>query len=646
MSIIPDVQISSPYPPKRSSVKNWADDPAVATRIKNEIIPLLQHIRDRRKPLNDMWNRMFKVWTLEHEEQNYEGRSNIYVPAGKKTAETLVSQLVSGTFPGDDNFGVESRVPEYRQDALGIKTVLQHQVEQVARVRVSAEPFYRQLVMTGNAPVKVFYERRTIPMLKRSRKDFGMPQDSVSVLYDGPVFEPLDICNLYYWPENVNHPRDAEVVFEDLTVSMSQLKRRAREGIYSKTVLGELGGKLRQSAKDHVDQARLSAQGITTPHDVEVSGWGLVDISEVYLHFDPTASDRESEETPVPFLITIAGGEVIRAIENPFWHKRPPYLLGRMGTITGRVYGTGFMETIRELNLLLNDQVNQSMDAATYAINPIFITNPNAVLGALPDIHPGVQFLVNDINQAVKTITPPMEVLQAGSILSSQTMSWIQDFGGAPPVLSGGSAPGRAFRTATGIGTAQRNAVIPLQEIIRLAEADVWEPMLGMFHSLDEQFAEDDYLIFMAGDSKPFRVPPKQLAGEWMFKWLASTQTDNKMVKGSQITELLTILSAPNVQMALQANQMRFNPVPLVRRLYQEVYGFRDVDEVLIQAALGPGGTPGGAGVAPEVGLPGAAPGLEGNEEFQDMRMGADSIAGDLGAMMNQSTGLTDNPFA
>jgi hypothetical protein len=297
------------------------------------------------------------------------------------------------------------------------------------------------------------------------------------------------------------------------------------------------------------------------------------------------------------------------------------------------------VEAIRELNLLLNDQTNQAMDCATYALNPVVLANEDMLLGALPDLEPGVQWLVRDINAAVKFDRPPGDLIQYGSILTSQTMSWLNDFIGAPPVLSGGSAPGRAFRTATGVGAAQSNAMKPLQEIVRLCETDVWEPTLMFFHSLDQQFASDQVLARFGPNIK--RLDPRLLGGDYVYRWMASTQTANQQVKGSQVVQLLGLLAQPGLGQLLQARGIKLNPVPLLKRLYEEVFGFRDFNKVVEENLLGSAGMQAQPARTADVNsselmenpLAGENEMLDENPEFAATRMGANSIAGLFGAL-------------
>lgn len=621
--------------------KNWAEVDTVAVRIKREIIPLLDLIRSRRQILNQTWQSYLRIWDLMHEDQGYLGRSNIFMPSGRKVVDTTCAQLVSGTFPGDDNFGVSAYEPERDQDALYVKAVLRQQIDNVARVRVWAEVHYRQLAIAGNSPCKIYYDRKTVQSIRRKREMFGRPAATEHVLYDGPRFEPIDIQNVYYFPEEVTNPDDAAMVFEDLTTTMGNLRRKAADKLYYSVAVEAAGESARQSEKDQAANANQEAIGMSSVHDVE--GYGAMDLTELYMNFDPLSEKLSEEKNPVPFKIVICNGEVLQAIRNPFWHQRPPYRLGRMSAVVNRVYATGVVDSIRNLVLLLNDQVNQGMDAATFALNPIVLKNPNLVFGTLADIEPGVEWEVMDVNEAVKFLTPDGAVINNMSVLTTTTNGWINDYSNAPPVLQGGSSPGRAFRTATGIQAASQNARVPLQEIIRLNEAEVFEPMLWMFHCLNEQFAQRDYLIYMNGGKQPpTRIMRHTLAGDWCFKWLASTQTDNKMLKGSQLQELIALLTQAPVQQNVAAQSVVINLVPLIRQLCEEVYGQRNVDSFLVQqvanqlgagpnlaGALGAaaGGVP-GSGATP----PGAAP-TTGNENLDETRMGSDLLSSMMGGM-------------
>jgi hypothetical protein len=627
-------------PPASERPRNYATVDKVRQRIQKEIVPLINNVRSNRQAMNAWWRKLFHVWTMQHDgDEGYRGKSKLFMPAGRKGIETLSAQLIAGTFPGDDVFGAMARGDDANaaDRAENVKRVLKYRIDSTANVRIKADPFYRQLVITGNSPVKVFHQRKSINA--KLRNVLGMMETKERILFDSPVFKPVDAADFYMWPESVDDTRDVQIMFEDLSTTYAHALSRARDGAYDMEQVKKSGSNSNQQTRTST-QDRLEAQELSLTDTS--GGWGVVDITEIWMDFDPAAESKEEERNPVPFLITItAGGEVWRAIPNPFWHQMPPFLPGRMGITQGRILGTGFVEAIRELNRLLNDQTNQAMDAADYVINPIVKTNPLLVHGRLAKLAPGVQWFVTDIERAVSFERPPVELINASSILMTQTQSWIQDFMGAPPVLSGGGAPGRAFKTATGIGTAQANARLPLQEIVRLQEECVWKPMLMMFHSIDQQFAKEPFLVPGKEQGQRTRLSPDSIAGDWDFEWLASTQTSQAAMKGSQIMEAVSLLSNPKIIETLQANQVRVNPAPLMRRLFQEVLGIRNVDEVLIRDALGP---PPPKPLMPEVST--QAPQPPGGFEqpinlpeemqgpgFEDMREESESISALMGSL-------------
>jgi len=625
-------------------LKNWASIERVRNRVRNEIVPWLDEVRGRRATLDNRWSELTRVWTLEHDEKPYAGRSNIYMPSGKKVADTLTYQLTSATFPGEDYFGVDATRPEDAERSNLVRDALRQRLERDTHVRSKAELVYRQLVIKGNAPAKFTYRRKSLRTMRASRTDpFSTPEH---VLYDGPVFEPVDANTLYVWPETADSLEEAMLVFQDMTLPLSLLRQRARDGIYDKGAVERATAGAVSSAAI-AEQNRLQSQGIPDVSDSgKYAGHSMVDVTEVYLEFDPSAATANEEVNPLPFLITVTGtGEVLRVIRNPFWHQQPPFAWGRMGLLPGRFYGTGFLDAVRELNILLNAHVNQGMDGATWALNRGVLYNPNLIQGDMPNMSPGMAIPVNDVNAAFREFGPGLEVINAVSNLATQAMAWIQDHGGAPPVLQGGSSPGRAFRTATGVGTAQRNASIPIQEIVKRMEDEVWKPTLYFFFMLDQQFAPDAFFARYARQGEvPMRYGPQDLEGDWRFQWRASDQTDNKAVKGQQLLQLIQLLSSPAIAAVLQANGLSFNPSPLIRQLYTQVYGMRDIDEVLLKQAVQsvmpgmPGATGGAPGMAPGA-LNGENPSLVDNAEFTRMREGANAEAGAMGVANTPAMG-------
>ncbi|UOF77406.1 portal protein [Caudoviricetes sp.] len=641
--------------------KNYADDEKVRARVLREIVPLINEVRTRKQVLNQMWHSFTKVWTMEHDRQGYLGRSNLYIPAGRKGVETLTAQLVSGTFPVDDPFNVTPRFDEFADQALTVKGAVEWGLAQ-AQVRARAEAYYRSLLITGNAVTKDGWRTKKVnARVRGTSKDKYKDSklflaadgftDVPTTVFDGPTFDLKNPANIYVWPETVQDLREAALVFEDMSMTYRDLYSECLQGRCQKEQLElvKAGEKGDQTTLN--EQQKLESQGIPNTEASGRTAPARIDVTEIWLDFDPAAEswDLETNDTvrPMVILVTSKSGKVLKVMDNPFNHQTPPYSVGRIGVIEGRFWGSGQVETIRDLQALLNDQTNQGTDCATYHLNPQVVANPNLLVGEVADIEPGAIQYVLDINNGIKFDRPPGDLIQSAAILTSQTTSWMQDYIGAPPVLSGGSAPGRAFRSATGIGTAQRNAQVPLQEIIRACETETWEPTLRRTWFGIQQFASDELLLKVSG--KAVRVPVTELVGDYMFKWWASSQAQNTQVKGTQLTQLLNILASPNMQALLKQSGIKLNPKPLLKKLYEEVFGFRDIDDVLVNEVMGAAGMQvsgqvpnigdGNGQMLPENPLGGneqTEEGVSGTQggEFAGNRAEANDIAAQLGAAM------------
>lgn len=645
------------YGDAQQKVRNWADSERVRDRVKKEIVPLMDDARQGRAKLNFDWARYHKAWSKEHEFQAYQGKSNIYLPATKKSVETLVAQTVAATFPGDEFFATEPEKEEYGDMARDVQALEQNRAED-AKIRQHAEAYYRQLFMKGNSPVRIHWKSKSYQTVKRKKKAAqeadlynvmlgGKPEMESS--YEGPCMTPVVMEDFYAWPPNVNNLEDAMLVFEDFSTTKRDLMKDVAAGRYYGPE-AEAAGSAVIAEKEAADTERLSGQGLTPPQGTgNKAGVEFVDASHVYCEFDPNALEGKDEENCIPFCFTITkDGKVLRAVEARFTCPGAPhpYVMGRLGQIVGRLYGSGSVEDIYPLQLLLNDQTNQAMDIATWVLNPGIVSNPNVLMGPITSFEPGFQVLATDINAALKEFRPPQEMIQSSAVLLTQTMSWIQDFIGSQPVLSGGSAPGRAFKTATGVGVANQNAQLPLQQVVRCQETDTWQPMMKRFWALDRAFAKDPVLLAAGG---PFAlqaartIQPMELYGDYRFRWNASTQLMNAQVRGQQIMQALQVLGNPQTMQALGAMGIRVNLAPLITRLMRDVFGFRDTDKILVQGPPPMQGPPGGPPGQPQPGqqpagppgsnpLAGAQPGLDPSGGFGAVRQEANQISADAGA--------------
>jgi hypothetical protein len=638
--------------------KNWAVDAGVRARVVKEIVPMVKYIKGRRVTLTQYWHSLFRLWSMEHEVQGYIGRSNIYVPASRKIIDRLTYEMTKQLFPSDDSMAVTPLETEWKDMAPDVRALIAKRFKEAA-IRSLAEPVCRQLIIAGITVGKVmWFERKVKAFKKKSVKTAeglfaskGYQQQDIKI-HCGPILDLIHPGNFFVWPENRVNMADVYVAFDTSTRTKNELLNAAgdkEDSIYVKSELEKIKGNQTDDNKQYNEAQTLRGQGMSPPNDEAGSRedhsavGGLIDCDEVWIDWDPRELKEGEVPQPVPMKMYITtGGQVLQVAENPLADKRPPYVVARIGKVIGRFYGTGVGEPLQQYQQLMNDQTNQTQDAATYMLNNIALFNPDLVIGGLPDIEPGISIPVQDVERAIRFITPPQDMVGSGNALRAGTAAEMQDYGFSPPVLTGGSAPGRAFRTASGVQSATTNAVVPLTEIVRSFEEDFMEPLMQKFFCLDQQFGEDEQLVELSGPDGATvmrRLKPSQLAGDYQFKWMASTKAQSLTVLGAQIDKLFATLRDPMVQKLLAQNGKRFNPVPLLQKLYTEVMSFRDFEHVFPPAQGMPPPDPepsapllqedqGGYGSPSPESFNGPMPGMEDDPAFSQVREEANQQAG------------------
>lgn len=628
---------------------NFADDDATVKFFREHLHDLMLQTRNDRQNLEEEWRAIDNMEMLRHDDgQRYNGRSNVYMPMFNRSLATLTSNLIQGLFPSDEYMDVSSDSPEQLDAAKVVKKYLQWEFDHVAHVRQRIKPGMRQLNKYGNAPFKYWYQKRIDKKGKLSRRQlldqsFATEFSYEDVMCEGFRVSARSLYHVYVFPSTAADMSEASMVFEDIEVPRQFIEDKAGRWKNIDQALHQS----RDTQFDLNQLSRMEAAGLSQQPYSQVSDdspQSLRIISEVWTRMPVPSKLYRGGERPgsfVPVKLIVCGDVILEAKRNPLWTQEAPYLWARTNTKPGLFYGDGFGRLSRGLQYLLNDFTNQTNDCAIYNLNPILKVNPAAIVGPLPKIRPGATWKMTDMN-ATGFERPPWEMLQYGMQMITATMGFGESFGGAPPVLQGS----RGAKTATASQILQKNASMPLQDIIEDIELDVMVPMLRAAWSLAQQYRPDQIMIAVAG--RPLRVPKEQLAIDASFKWLASSQAANQMARAQQVMQMLQVVG--QIMPLLQMNGYQVNPVPLLQKLYSDAFGFRDFNQFIMRAPpMGPPGMQGGPPGQPGQ-PPGARPrsaleqvpgvGAEGvemapgeGEDFMDVRMGADQMAAMMGGM-------------
>jgi hypothetical protein len=645
---------------------NLADDDYIKGQIREHLVGLIEEGRRQRQPLEEEWRAIDRMEMLMHDSsQMYFGRHNAYLPVFMRIVRSLVAQLRRGLFPSDEYMDVADRLTGDPQRAFPTKAYVQWELESNARVRMQAAPMLGQLVKQGQTVWKRWYNREVHYQGKMVQGPFG-PQLSYGPTYrEGLRVKPISIFNFYMWPTTAGSIHEAEWVWEDIDVPLSQIQYLIEKGVLK-------GNRAAMDAPEpdthqlQASEVHQNLYGIAAPQQGTLQGNHLAAVRTLTHAWGKLKLPRhmllpnEDPDCPYPVRIVMAGQVPVYVTRNPFLDQMPPYDCLSTNTRPGFIYGYGDGKAAQAVQSLTNDCFNQLMDVQAYCNNPVLKYNPTLCPFPLPALYPGVPMPTLDINQGMAFERPPHQMVDYGQGMVSFLRGLEEDLAGAPPQSQGNSS--RQAKTATQAQILQYNSMTPLQDRVEEIENGMLVPTAKAAWMLGQQYRDATIFAIVSGAS--VKVTPADLVIDAEFRWLASSQAIAQAQRMQQMTQILQVAVNPAVLQLLMGQGYIVDPAPLIARMYGAA-GLRGYDSFIrrmgppmapgmpvppemmaaqAQAFQGAAGmmdrqAPGDrarsateqAGAGPQGGRPDAMPG-EANE-FMAVRQQADDLAGSYGGM-------------
>jgi len=147
---------------------NLARDPAIRKQVEQELVPLVKRVRTDRNTLRETWLRYYRLWSCTRDQQAYKGRSQTFIPIGRRISENHVKRIKRDLFPPDTTWEVRARRQVFEERVNTVKGLFAYFFEKHTRLRRDATPWNRQLVTLGTSPVKVIWQldERTVRFLE------------------------------------------------------------------------------------------------------------------------------------------------------------------------------------------------------------------------------------------------------------------------------------------------------------------------------------------------------------------------------------------------------------------------------------------------------------------------------------------------
>lgn len=246
----------------RLGYRNLVTNPDVYRFVQQRLGPLLRRVRQDRVQQEQRWLHYWKIYNSELDDPGYNGRTRMYLSAGRNVIETWRIALKSGLFPFTDWFDCEAKHSEGLEGNVLAEKALQKDNIRHMKLREHIDAFLQQYLTYGNGVLRHGFEDEEEPQRFYEVVNKGTPADDdetvirtekmggdndddddddlrfrtakgqevrlvekmVKTKY-GPTCRVTDIFHFFVYPTSANSVQEAELAFEDITTSLADIEK-------------------------------------------------------------------------------------------------------------------------------------------------------------------------------------------------------------------------------------------------------------------------------------------------------------------------------------------------------------------------------------------------------------------------------------
>lgn len=458
----------------------------------------------------DNFNEYYQIYrgVRNSAKQNYKGRANLFVPAIFTSIESTVPLLV-GSKPNIEAIPVE---PGDNENALAIGKLLSYQWEQM-NMKVKVKSWVKQALIYGTGILKLTWS---------FKGEFG------NVIQDKPEAELVDLFDFFFDTKGTN-AEDAEWFIHRTYRNLEDLKDNDNYDI-PKELQVEVTADEYKTQRDAI--MGLSRQEASDNKKVELwEYWGKYDLN----------GDGLDEDC----LIVIANRKyIIRAIENPYDHKKKPFIILKDTDIPFEFLGMGEVEPLKSLQYELNDVRNQRMDNVTLILNRMWLVDKGADVDEEDLVSQAGGVIHTGNMNGIKDLTTP-DVTQSAYNEENIIKQDIKDTSGVTDVAKGSTTNSGSLRSAQAINMLMEAANGRFKYKLDNLE-DSLKEFGRQLIALNQQFVTEPMVIRITGEMGTAwkQLNPNEIQGKFDIDVAAgSTQPMSKSIRRAEARELLATVA-------------------------------------------------------------------------------------------------------
>lgn len=522
----------------------------------------------------------------------------IHVPLVYDAEQILtprIHSVITATAPPFDVIGVE---PRDDKPALAVKHLVGHQFE-LSDFDGKAVYYTRQAAVRGTTIAEVFWHRKERFVTTKTAEEEEVTQTSPTtgevfvtgremitkkrtrstLINNHPDFEVFSIKDAFPDPHSIDFGDDLPFIRRQKRVNLQKLKEwneTAKElGIDKFENLDKLEEEMIKKVKNKEGEIPELQADITLLHY-----YGLMDLSSYGIEIE-----KNLQEKAIPAWITIGyineneetlkDKYFMRAIRNPYWHGRPPFIKSLW---TKKKVPSWFGIGVAEAGQPSADRVNKivcmRMDNIKRIINKRFfydVNDPQLDIDAAESGEPGIGIAMRDTTRSM-VWEQIGDVTQSSYLEEKMAKEDFREATGAVAAISPG-ARREQHSTVRGMMLLQGQAGERLKIIAKDIENSFNRPLAQMYHELSKQYLKQKEVFDVLGeDGKhyPFEVTPEQILAKVNFRTTGVSEIVNREM---QINQLLQFKQ-------LTMDDPTVNKAEINKRI-AILFGFKDLDKLI-----------------------------------------------------------------
>ncbi|PLR84652.1 hypothetical protein CVD25_01050 [Bacillus canaveralius] len=485
-----------------------------------------------RQGYEDLWRRCYRRWRNHKEKlidpntrKEVKDRSNISIPYTFVQVETILPRMVEGLFASRPYVAIKGREKMDEPNAKAHEILLDWQLGDRMDIRDIFSSGLKGLTLYGTGVAYTGWKYEEQQVIRKQMMDVVEVDENEEPIigYDGSLQYLTDeegepIQELQPVKMNIVAHDDPEVKFLDLFLFFTDphsediddarycghIEYMTKEELQNLEKM-ELGHKFdwdEISNEDKLNDSknqRMSSVGLPSASTSINSEDALYEV----IHY--WEDDKK--------VMIINRTYVAFEGENPFWHKKKPYVKDVYTEVPGEFYGMGVVEIMEDLQDELNTERNMRIDYRAFSLRRMFkVRRGSDISRSELKWRPGGIINVDNMDDVQEF------KVEAGIGASFGQEDMIKqdmkDASGAHDVVMGTA---NTSETATTTMTKDNNASVRFKHIISSIENRLLTGIARHIIQLNQQFIDDEKILRVAGQNGDdwVTISPEEIQGEF-----------------------------------------------------------------------------------------------------------------------------------